>query len=300
MWTNAGTLIRCPTASAPFVSSGGGWAWRADGHQGTCRVSRGAPFSVALGQGRPLGWQLHPALSPRGLVLEGQELTGSGWAPMGTDDHPHARPLSCFLPWWGQLEVQVGLPGAEQGEGTGASESRSWFCLIQEVCSFPGHLSVGGWGGGGEGALGRTCASPSRCVSRAKVGRPGWCRAVRAHVAVGRQECPPLFLDTGPVGRWLPILAGPACVSEAKAEAPPCPAVPGPRGSLSGPGPGSGSGSFRGRRRRNLSWPLVSCAQEFNISSPAGLLPSAAGRSCSYSLPNAEPCRVGLGLMARA
>lgn len=45
---------------------------------------------------------------------------------------------------------------------------------------------------------------------------------MRARVAMGRQECAPLFLDTGPVGRWLPLLAGPACVPEAKAEAPPC------------------------------------------------------------------------------
>lgn len=189
---------------------------------------QGNPVQCGLGAGEAPGLAapsclelLLGPLSPRGLVLEGQELTGSGWAPMGTDDHPHARPLSCFLPWWGQLEVQVGLPRAEQGEGTGASESRSWFCLGQEVCSFPGHLSVGGWGGGGEWALGRTCASVSRCVSRAKVGCPGRFRAMRAHVAVGRQECAPLFLDTGPVGRWLPLLAGPACVPEAKAKAPP-------------------------------------------------------------------------------
>lgn len=149
--------------------------------------------------------------------------------------------------------------------------------------------------GGGLGQRGRGLGP--RLAQRRSVCAPRWDGDARGRggalvrprgSAGGGQEQEPLFLDTDsagccpprPVPR-VPLL--PRLQVQPSYEAPPCPAVPGSHGSLPG-GPAPDCGSFQGRRR-NLSCLLVSVLRSLMFRAAAGLVPSAAGRQLSYSLP---------------
>lgn len=109
MWTNEGTLIRLPRQparpSSPLVGDGprGPWVIKERAmYPGDLEPrslwpwGRGGPWT-----GSPiLPWAPLRAstLSPRGLVLESQELTGSGRAPVGSGDHPQCVP-GLYLAW---------------------------------------------------------------------------------------------------------------------------------------------------------------------------------------------------------